>query len=65
MRTTSAEHTSHRGSADVARDEHEHAYDNPRRRRDHHNDREVDDRPSATRLGPLRHGVRHVRDLWK
>jgi hypothetical protein len=63
MRTTPAEHAFDHRSHDVAHDEPVLARDNPRRRWEHHNEREDDDRHvNRTNRSPLRHGVQHVRD---
>jgi hypothetical protein len=63
MRTTLAEHTSDRRGDDAAHDEHGLARDNPRRRRERHDEREDDERHGSTMSrSPLRVGAQHVRD---
>jgi hypothetical protein len=63
MRTTLAELASDRRGNDAAHDEQPFARDNPRRRRERHNEREDDDRHgSGVSRSPLRHFVQHTDD---
>jgi hypothetical protein len=59
MRTNLPEPGSDRRGNDATDDQQEVDRDNPRRRREPHNEREDDDRHGTSR-SPLRHGVRHV-----
>jgi hypothetical protein len=61
MRTTLTEHGSDRRGSEAIDDQQEIARDNPRRRREPHNEREDDDRHGdGTIRSPLRHGARHM-----
>lgn len=59
MRTNLPEEGADRLGNDAADDLQEVARDNPRRRREPHNEREDDDRHNETSRSPLRHGVQH------
>ena len=61
MRTTLAEQVSDRRGDDTGHDDLALARDNPRRRRESHDERENDDRHGNGTRRLLRHGVQHVR----
>jgi hypothetical protein len=62
MRTTLAEHAFDRRGIEAAHDEQVLVRDNPRRRREPHNEREDDEgHRNGTSRSLLRHGVQHVR----
>jgi hypothetical protein len=61
MRTTLTEQRSDRRGSEAYEDQQEVARDNPRRRRESHDERENDDQHgNGTTRSPLRHGVQHV-----
>jgi hypothetical protein len=61
MRTTLAEQVSDRRGDDTGHDDLALARDNPRRRRESHDEREDAGRHGNRTHGPLRHGIQHVR----
>ncbi len=61
MRTTLTERGSDRRGSEANDDQQEVARDNPRRRREPHNEREDDHRHGTRTIrSPLRHGAGHV-----